>query len=96
MLSQGRLKTILLERGAPWVPFLSSTLVRLSRIRITWSVTSEDSPPPPQDSPPATPAGGKPKGTDKKLIAGLLAIPIGWTGAHKFYLGDIKGSKPCF
>jgi hypothetical protein len=54
---------------------------------------SEDSPPPPQDPPPA---GGKPEGTDKKLIAGLLAIPIGWAGAHKFYLGDIKGSKPCY
>lgn len=56
---------------------------------ITWSVMSEDSPPPPQDPPPAAPAG-KPEGADKKLIAGLLAILIGWTGAHKFYLGYTK------
>ncbi|MEO1834672.1 MAG: TM2 domain-containing protein [Akkermansiaceae bacterium] len=54
---------------------------------------SEDSPPPTQDPPPA---GDKPVETDKKLIAGLLAILIGWAGAHKFYLGYIKGSKPCF
>lgn len=40
-------------------------------------------------SPPAAPAG-KPEGADKKLIAGLLAILIGWTGAHKFYLGYTK------
>lgn len=26
----------------------------------------------------------------KKLIAGLLGILIGWTGAHKFYLGYTK------
>ncbi|WP_020470245.1 TM2 domain-containing protein [Zavarzinella formosa] len=24
----------------------------------------------------------------KKMVAGLLAILIGWTGAHKFYLGN--------
>ena len=27
----------------------------------------------------------------KKLVAGLLGILIGWTGAHRFYLGDTKG-----
>lgn len=26
----------------------------------------------------------------KKLVAGLLAILLGWTGIHKFYLGYIK------
>jgi len=26
----------------------------------------------------------------KKLIAGILGIIIGWTGAHKFYLGYMK------
>lgn len=33
------------------------------------------------------PAGGK---SDKKLVSGLLAILLGWTGAHKFYLGYQK------
>lgn len=23
----------------------------------------------------------------KKIVAGVLAIVVGWTGAHKFYLG---------
>jgi len=23
----------------------------------------------------------------KKTVAGILAIVVGWTGAHKFYLG---------
>ncbi|MBC7979272.1 MAG: TM2 domain-containing protein [Armatimonadetes bacterium] len=27
---------------------------------------------------------------DKKLIAGLLGILLGWTGAHKFFLGYTK------
>jgi TM2 domain-containing membrane protein YozV len=27
----------------------------------------------------------------KKLVAALLGILIGWTGAHRFYLGDITG-----
>jgi TM2 domain-containing membrane protein YozV len=27
----------------------------------------------------------------KKLTAGLLGILIGWTGAHRFYLGDTTG-----
>ena len=26
----------------------------------------------------------------KKLVAGILAILIGWTGVHKFYLGYVK------
>jgi TM2 domain-containing membrane protein YozV len=26
-----------------------------------------------------------------KLVAGLLGILIGWTGAHRFYLGDTTG-----
>jgi TM2 domain-containing membrane protein YozV len=36
---------------------------------------------------PATPA---PAGAEKKLIAGLLGILLGWTGAHKFVLGYTK------
>lgn len=36
---------------------------------------------------PATPT---PAGTDKKLLAGLLGILLGWTGAHKFVLGYTK------
>lgn len=31
-----------------------------------------------------------PAGTDKKLLAGLLGILLGWTGAHKFVLGYTK------
>jgi len=27
----------------------------------------------------------------QKLTAGLLGILIGWTGAHRFYLGDTVG-----
>lgn len=38
---------------------------------------------------PSTP-GGKPEGADKKLLAGLLGILLGWTGAHKFVLGYQK------
>ncbi|BCU76644.1 NINE protein [Luteolibacter sp. LG18] len=29
-------------------------------------------------------------GADKKLLAGLLGILLGWTGAHKFVLGYQK------
>jgi TM2 domain-containing membrane protein YozV len=29
-------------------------------------------------------------GAEKKMIAGILGIVIGWTGAHKFYLGNNK------
>lgn len=36
---------------------------------------------------PVTPA---PAGAEKKLIAGLLGIFLGWTGAHKFVLGYTK------
>lgn len=32
----------------------------------------------------------KPEGADKKLLAGLLGILLGWTGAHKFVLGYQK------
>jgi len=27
----------------------------------------------------------------KKLVAGILAILLGWAGAHRFYLGDTIG-----
>ncbi|MBO4619866.1 MAG: TM2 domain-containing protein [Victivallales bacterium] len=27
---------------------------------------------------------------NKKIVAGVLAILLGWLGAHKFYLGYIK------
>ena len=36
---------------------------------------------------PATPV---PSGAEKKLLAGLLGILLGWTGAHKFVLGYTK------
>lgn len=36
---------------------------------------------------PVTPP---PAGAEKKLIAGLLGILLGWTGAHKFVLGYTK------
>jgi TM2 domain-containing membrane protein YozV len=32
----------------------------------------------------------KPEGAEKKLLAGLLGILLGWTGAHKFVLGYQK------
>jgi len=32
----------------------------------------------------------KPPGSEKKLLAGLLGILLGWTGAHKFVLGYTK------
>lgn len=35
---------------------------------------------------PATPIPG----AEKKLLAGLLGILLGWTGAHKFVLGYKK------
>jgi len=31
-----------------------------------------------------------PAGAEKKLVAGLLGIFLGWTGAHKFLLGYTK------
>jgi TM2 domain-containing membrane protein YozV len=27
----------------------------------------------------------------KKVVAGVLGILLGWTGAHRFYLGDTQG-----
>ena len=36
---------------------------------------------------PVTPP---PPGAEKKLLAGLLGILLGWTGAHKFVLGYTK------
>ena len=51
---------------------------------------SEESQPPQEPPPAAPPAGAKPEGAEKKVIAGLLAILIGGTGAHKFYLGYTK------
>ncbi|MCH7227074.1 TM2 domain-containing protein [Haloferula sp. A504] len=64
---------------------------------------SEDSPPPAPEPAPApetppaaetppapqpAPAGGG--GSDKKVIAGVLGILLGWIGIHKFYLGYQK------
>ena len=39
---------------------------------------------------PAPGPDGKIPGADKKLLAGLLGILLGWTGAHKFILGYQK------
>ena len=36
-----------------------------------------------------TPAG-KPAGAEKKIVAGILAILLGYLGIHKFYLGYTK------
>lgn len=58
---------------------------------ITCFVMSEDSPQQPQQTPPApAPTGGKPAGAEKKLLAGILGIVIGWAGIHKFILGYNK------
>jgi TM2 domain-containing membrane protein YozV len=27
----------------------------------------------------------------KRMTAGILAILVGWLGAHRFYMGDTKG-----
>ena len=40
----------------------------------------------PSASRPSTP----PAGAEKKMLAGLLGILLGWTGAHKFVLGYQK------
>ncbi len=40
----------------------------------------------PSASTPSTP----PAGAEKKMLAGLLGILLGWTGAHKFVLGYQK------
>lgn len=42
------------------------------------------------DTPAPIPSGNKIPGADKKLVAGLLGILLGWTGAHKFVLGYTK------
>ena len=36
------------------------------------------------------PVNSPPAGAEKKLIAGLLGICLGWTGVHKFVLGYTK------
>ena len=43
----------------------------------------------PTTSAPISP-GTRPPGAEKKLLAGLLGILLGWTGAHKFVLGYTK------
>ena len=43
--------------------------------------------PPAADQPAPAAAGG---GSDKKVIAGILGILLGWIGIHKFYLGYQK------
>ena len=48
------------------------------------TMSTEPTPPTP------IPAGTKPPGSEKKLVAGLLGILLGWTGAHKFILGYTK------
>ena len=30
-------------------------------------------------------------GADKKILAGVLGIVLGWTGAQRFVLGDVTG-----
>lgn len=30
-------------------------------------------------------------GADTKILAGVLGIVLGWTGAHRFVLGDVSG-----
>ncbi|MFD2255549.1 TM2 domain-containing protein [Luteolibacter algae] len=42
-----------------------------------------------QSVPPTPPAYTKEQ-KDKKLLAGILGILLGWTGAHKFILGYTK------
>jgi len=32
----------------------------------------------------------KPPGADKKIVAGIFGILLGWLGIHKFYLGYTK------
>ena len=57
---------------------------------------SEESPTPESPTPPLQPAptpapqpasGFTKEQKDKKIIAGILGILIGWLGIHKFYLG---------
>ena len=54
------------------------------------SAPSEDTPPPPPEAPPAlaaVPASGQLPGADKKVLAGVLGIVLGYLGIHKFVLG---------
>lgn len=41
-------------------------------------------------TPAPAPAGAPIPGAEKKMLAGLLGILLGWTGAHKFVLGYQK------
>jgi TM2 domain-containing membrane protein YozV len=50
-------------------------------------MSTDPSSPPPS---PAPTGNAPPAGADKKLVAGLLGILLGWTGAHKFILGYQK------
>lgn len=64
------------------------------------SPAPDDTPPPAPESSPApetqpdppspAPAPASGGGSDKKLVAGLLGILLGWIGIHKFYLGYQK------
>lgn len=47
----------------------------------------EPSPPAPASPPPPASPGGQIPGSERKLIAGILAIVLGGFGVHKFYLG---------
>ena len=40
-----------------------------------------------QEPSPMPPMGGPIPGAEKKIIAGILGILLGWLGIHKFYLG---------
>ena len=45
----------------------------------------------PSDTPPAqAPAPQQIPGADKKILAGILGIVLGWLGVHKFVLGYQK------
>ena len=53
--------------------------------------STPESPPAPPPEPAAAPPPPASGGTsDKKLIAGILGILLGWVGVHKFYLGYQK------
>ncbi|MFD0893017.1 NINE protein [Luteolibacter ambystomatis] len=49
-------------------------------------MSNDPSSPEPSPAPTQAPIPG----ADKKLLAGLLGILLGWTGAHKFVLGYQK------
>ena len=42
------------------------------------------------DQPSSAGTNGKPEGSEKKLVAGILGILLGGLGIHKFYLGYTK------